>query len=69
MFGLGPWEILLILLVIAVIFGASRLPDIGSNLGKGIRNFKKSFQEINEETSETRKRATRNLTEGEESDK
>ncbi len=49
MLGLGPWELLLILSVIAVIFGASRLPEIGTNLGKGIKNFKKSFQEINEE--------------------
>ena len=50
--GLGPTEILLILLVLAFIFGASRLPEIGANLGKGIRNFKKSFSEIESEESE-----------------
>jgi len=44
--GLGGWEIFLILLALAVIFGASRIPEIGSNLGKGIKNFKKSFSEI-----------------------
>ena len=44
--GIGPWEIVVILLVLAVIFGASRIPEIGSNLGKGIKNFKKSFSEV-----------------------
>ncbi|HUT52507.1 MAG TPA: twin-arginine translocase TatA/TatE family subunit [bacterium] len=44
--GIGPWEIVVVLLVLAVIFGASRIPEIGSNLGKGIKNFKKSFSEV-----------------------
>ena len=44
--GLGPWEIIVILVVLALIFGASRIPEIGSNLGKGIKNFKKSFTEV-----------------------
>lgn len=47
--GIGPWEIVVILVVLALIFGASRIPEIGSNLGKGIRNFKKSFTEIEED--------------------
>jgi sec-independent protein translocase protein TatA len=45
MFGLGTWELLLILAIVIVIFGAGKLPMIGSNLGKGIRNFRKSLQE------------------------
>lgn len=45
MFGLGWTEILLILLVIVVIFGAKRLPEIGSGLGKGITNFKKAMKD------------------------
>lgn len=45
MFGLGPWELILILLIVLIIFGAGRLPEIGANLGKGIKNFKKSFSE------------------------
>jgi len=45
MFGVGPWELILILLIVLVIFGAGRLPEIGANLGKGIRNFKKSVSD------------------------
>ena len=44
--GLGPWEILLIFLVVLLLFGAKRLPEIGSSLGKGIREFKSSVREI-----------------------
>lgn len=43
--GFGPiglWQILLVLLIILLIFGAKRLPEIGASLGKGIRTFKGS---------------------------
>ena len=40
--GLGLTELLIILLVVLVVFGASRLPGVGSALGKGIRSFKTS---------------------------
>ncbi|CAI8039645.1 Sec-independent protein translocase protein TatA [Geodia barretti] len=40
--GLGLTELLIILLVVLLIFGASRLPGVGSALGKGIRSFKTS---------------------------
>ena len=40
--GLGLTELLIILLVVLLIFGATRLPGIGSSLGKGIRSFKTS---------------------------
>jgi sec-independent protein translocase protein TatA len=43
MFGLGWTELLLILLIVIIIFGASRLRDLGSGLGQGIREFKKSI--------------------------
>jgi sec-independent protein translocase protein TatA len=45
MFGsLGMGEILLILLIVVLIFGTSRIPDLGRGLGEGIRNFKKSVR-------------------------
>ena len=47
--GLGMWEILLIFLVVLLLFGAKRLPEIGSSLGKGIREFKGSLREIETE--------------------
>jgi len=39
----GPPELILILLIVVVVFGAGRIPQIGDALGKGIRNFKKAF--------------------------
>jgi sec-independent protein translocase protein TatA len=40
MFGLGPWELGIILVIVIVLFGARRLPEIGSGIGKAIKNFK-----------------------------
>ena len=52
MFGqLGIWELVAILAILLLIFGPSRLGDIGSSLGKGIRGFRKSLGE--DETAET----------------
>lgn len=45
MFNLSPLEIGVILLVIIVLFGARRLPELGSGLGKAISNFRKSYQD------------------------
>lgn len=40
--GVGPMEVLVVVLLVVVIFGAKRLPQLGAGLGQGIRNFKKS---------------------------
>ena len=42
MFGFGVTELILILVIILVIFGAGKLPEIGAGVGKGIKNFKKA---------------------------
>lgn len=42
MFGLGTTELIVILVIVLVIFGAGKLPEIGSGLGKAIKNFKRS---------------------------
>jgi sec-independent protein translocase protein TatA len=48
MFGLGSTELILILVLVLIIFGAGKLPEIGGALGKGLRSFKKSVQEPDE---------------------
>lgn len=40
MFGMGPMELGIILVIVVVLFGARRLPEIGSGFGKAIKNFK-----------------------------
>ncbi len=42
MFGIGVPELIIILIIVLIIFGAGKLPEIGTGLGKGIRNFKKA---------------------------
>lgn len=51
MFGLGTQEILLILLIILLLFGAKKIPEIMRGLGKGIREFKQASQEAVDEIS------------------
>ena len=48
MFGIGMQELLVILLLVLVIFGAKRLPEIGSGLGRAIRNFRQASSEPDE---------------------
>lgn len=50
MFGnIGPTEMIFLMIILLLIFGAKRLPELGSGLGKGIREFKKSMRDINSE--------------------
>lgn len=48
MFGLGFGELLIILVIVLVIFGAGKLPEIGQGLGKGIRSFKREVAKPDE---------------------
>jgi sec-independent protein translocase protein TatA len=56
MFGIGIQELLIILVIVLIIFGVGKLPEIGSALGKGIRNFKKSVHENSEIADQTTKK-------------
>ncbi len=47
--NMGPWELMIILFIVLLIFGAKRLPEMGKSLGSGIREFKKSITSLNEE--------------------
>jgi len=48
-FGLGIWELLVIFVVVLLLFGAKRLPEIAQGLGKGIREFRKSVKDTTSE--------------------
>jgi sec-independent protein translocase protein TatA len=48
MFGLGVPELLVILVIVIIIFGAGKLPEIGGGIGKAIKGFKKSVKEPDE---------------------
>lgn len=45
MFGLGATELIIILVIVVILFGATRLPEIGKGIGEAIKNFKKSTAE------------------------
>lgn len=49
MFGIGMPELIIILVIIMIIFGAGKLPEIGSGIGRGIKNFKKATTEAEKE--------------------
>ena len=44
MFGLGMWELLAILVIVILLFGVKRIPDLAKGLGQGIRNFKQEVK-------------------------
>ena len=49
MFGFGFQELLVVLLLLVLIFGASRIPELGKGLGEGIKNFKRGLKGGDEE--------------------
>ncbi len=63
MFGLGVQELLVILVIVLVVFGPSKLPQIGSGLGKAIRDFKKgiSGDEAEESDKDAKKENPKDL--------
>lgn len=67
MFGLGTQELLIILVLVMIIFGAGKLPQVGSALGKGLRNFKKGVNESDQDDIEEGK--VEEITDKKEADK
>ena len=53
MLGLGPWELLIVLAVVLLIFGGKRLPELARGLGKSVTNFKAGLNEEKAEETET----------------
>ena len=49
----GPMELFIILVIVLVLFGARRVPEIGASLGKGIREFKRSINDVQRQVTET----------------
>ena len=43
--GIGPWQIILILVIVLIIFGAGKLPRVAGDIAKGVKNFKKGLAE------------------------
>jgi sec-independent protein translocase protein TatA len=46
---IGPWEILILLVVVLLVFGPKRLPEFGRSLGRGMREFKSSLRDITDD--------------------
>ena len=64
-FRFGPWEIALVLVIILIVFGVGKLPQVGGALGKGIRSFRKGQSGEDEEAEEKPKRkVTRKVAKG-----
>ena len=68
MMGIGFPELMIILVIIMIIFGAGKLPEIGSAFGRSIKNFKSSMKEAQEDDEETAKAEGQAALEGKDAD-
>jgi len=56
MFGLGYQELLIILVIVLILFGANRLPELARSLGSSVKEFKKGVNEVKEDTTAAAKK-------------
>jgi sec-independent protein translocase protein TatA len=56
MFGLGVQELIIIFVIIMVLFGAKKLPEMGKGLGRGIREFKNATNKLNDDDDDEREK-------------
>ena len=63
MFGLGPTELIIIAIIVLLIFGAKRLPDIGKGLGGAIKEFRNIKQDLSSDKTSDNKDGKENATE------
>ena len=64
MFGLGPMELAIILVIVLVVFGAKRVPEIGSSFGKAIREFKRGVSDVDNQIRQPDTKASDRLPSG-----
>ena len=55
--NLGPMELFIILVIVLVVFGAKRVPEIGASIGKGIREFKRNISDVDRQIREPAREA------------
>jgi len=54
MFGLGFWELIVVLVIVLLLFGARKLPEVGSGIGAGIKNFKNAMKNSEDDKDESK---------------
>lgn len=55
-FRIGPWEVALVVLLILIVFGAGKLPQVMSTIGKGLRSFRDAHNDLEGATEEVTKK-------------
>lgn len=55
--NIGPMELFIILVIVLVVFGAKRVPEIGASIGKGIREFKRNISDMDRQIQEPEREA------------
>ncbi|MFC1987703.1 twin-arginine translocase TatA/TatE family subunit [Chloroflexota bacterium] len=63
-FRMGPWEIAIILIIILIVFGVGKLPQVGGAIGKGMRAFRKGQAGEDEEEQNPEKKTTKKIEKG-----